>query len=124
MLLEHQRDDGGWSIREFADPEDWGRGNRADFLRAEPEFKNPPSDGHMTGLAVIVLREQGIAKDDPRLVKAVAWLKNNQRASGRWWTKSLNTEQYHFITYSGTAFPLWALSLCDELPTPTKLGAK
>jgi squalene-hopene/tetraprenyl-beta-curcumene cyclase len=51
-------------------------------------------------------------------------LKSNQRESGRWWTKSLNTNQYHFITYSGTAFPIWALAVCDELPTPTKLGAK
>lgn len=124
LLTSKQRADGGWSIRVFAQPEQWGKGNRAEFLRSEPEFADPPSDGHMTGLAVIVLRESGLPKDDPRLVKAVAWLKSNQRSSGRWWTKSLNTEQYHFITYSGTAFPLWALALCDELPSLTKLGAK
>ncbi len=106
--------DGGWSIRNFAAPEAWGKGNRAEKLRAEPEFATTPSDGHMTGLAVIVLREAGLAKDDPRLAKAVAWLKSNQRESGVWWTRSLNTDKSHFITYSSTAFPLLALAMCDD----------
>ena len=119
MVLKKQRPDGGWSIRTFGEPEQWGRGNRAEKLRAEPEFANPPSDGHQTGLAIIVLRESGIAANDPRIQKGAQWLLANQRASGRWWTRSLNTEKWHFITYSGTAFPLLALSLCDALP-PTE----
>lgn len=116
MVWKHQRDDGGWSIRTFAAPEAWGGGNRAARLKAEPDQANPPSDGHQTGLAVIVLRESGVPANDPRLQKAVGWIKTNQRASGRWWTKSLNTDSWHFITYSGTAFPVLALSLCDALP--------
>eukprot|EP00913_Durusdinium_trenchii_P008894 g8360.t1 len=115
-VWKHQRADGGWSIRTFAKPETWGRGNRARKLRKEPEFKNPPSDGHMTGLAVIVLREAGIPANDPRLKKAVQWLLANQRTSGRWWTRSLNNDRYHFITYSGTLYPLLALAKCDALP--------
>lgn len=115
-LAKHQRDDGGWSIRTFAAPEAWGSGNRAKKLKAEPEFANPPSDGHMTGLAIIVLREAGIPANDPRLQKGLAWLKTNQRASGRWWTRSLNTDAWHFITYSSTAFPLRAMQMCDALP--------
>ncbi|MGY8688775.1 MAG: hypothetical protein ACKVHP_13710, partial [Verrucomicrobiales bacterium] len=75
----HQQADGGWSLRTFATPETWGSGNRAEKLRAEPELKNPPSDGHMTGLALLVLREVGIAKSDPRIEKGVQWLKANQR---------------------------------------------
>ena len=63
-----------------------------------------------------MLREAGIPADDPRVQKGVAWLLANQRASGRWWTRSLNTDTYHFITYSGTAYPLLALDLCDALP--------
>jgi len=118
MVLAKQKPDGGWSIRSFGAPEEWGRGNRAEKLRAEPELADPPSDGHQTGLALIVLRESGIAAGDPRLQKGVQWLLANQRASGRWWTRSLNTEKWHFITYSGTAFPLLALSLCDALPAP------
>lgn len=119
VVMKHQRDDGGWSIRTFAAPEAWGRGNRAEKLRKEPEFANPASDGHQTGLAILVLREAGVPAGDARLQKGVAWLLKNQRASGRWWTRSLNTESWHFITYSGTAFPLLALSLCDALPPRT-----
>jgi len=116
MVLKKQRSDGGWSIRTFGEPEQWGRGNRAEKLRAEPDLADPPSDGHQTGLALIVLRESGIPASDPRIQKGIQWLLSNQRASGRWWTRSLNTEKLHFITYSGTAFPLLALSLCDALP--------
>jgi squalene-hopene/tetraprenyl-beta-curcumene cyclase len=111
-----QQDDGGWSMRSFAEPEQWGSGNRAGKLRAEPEFKNPPSDGHMTGLATLVLRDASVAAKDPRIQKAVTWLKSNQRESGRWWTRSLNNDKFHFITYSGTAYPLLALMKCGELP--------
>ncbi len=118
MIQGHQQDDGGWSTRSFARPETWGSGNRAEKLRAEPEFVTPPSDGHMTGLAVIVLREAGVLADDPQIQKAIRWLKANQRESGRWWTRSLNTDRHHLITYSGTAYPLVALSLCGELTPP------
>lgn len=108
-----QRCDGGWALRALGTPESWGGGNRADKLRAEPEFADPSSDGHATGLAVLVLRESGVRKNDPRIVKAVAWIKSNQRESGRWWTRSLNTDDQHFITYSGTCYALLALLKCD-----------
>jgi len=116
QLLKHQHADGGWSIRSFAAPESWGSGNRAEKLKAEPEFADPPSDGHMTGLAIIVLRESGLAADDKRLAKGIVWLQKNQQESGRWWTRSLNTDSWHYITYSGTAYPLLALQMCDALP--------
>jgi squalene-hopene/tetraprenyl-beta-curcumene cyclase len=125
LVLGKQRADGGWSIRAFGAPEQWGSGNRAEKLRSEPEFANPPSDGHQTGLAIIVLRESGVPANDPRIQKGIAWLLTNQRASGRWWTRSLNTEKWHFITYSGTAFPLLALQMCDALPaTAVKAAAR
>jgi len=116
MIWKHQRDDGGWSIRTFATPEAWGRGNRAEKLRREPEFRRPPSDGHQTGMAIVALREAGVPAADPRIQRALAWLMKNQRSSGRWWTRSLNADGRHYITYSGTAFPLLALSLCDAFP--------
>lgn len=115
MAWSHQRSDGGWSIRSFAEPDQWGGGNRAAKLRAEPEFGDPPSDGHQTGLAVLVLREAGVDKEDVRIQRAVAWLKSNQRETGRWWTRSLNKDTYHFITYSGTGYALLALANCDAL---------
>lgn len=109
LLHERQKPDGGWSIRQFATPEQWGNGNRAGKLRDEPEFATEPSDGHMTGLALLVLQEAGVPNDDDSLRQGLNWLRKNQRQSGRWWTRSLNTNKSHFITFSGTAYPLLAL---------------
>ena len=120
MIFSHQREDGGWSVRTFATPETWGGGGRAEKLRSEPEFKVPPSDGHQTGLAVMVLRDAGVNANDPRIEKAVNWILANQRQSGRWWTRSLNTDTYHFITYSGSMYPLVALYKCGKLPKTGK----
>ncbi|WP_339733975.1 prenyltransferase/squalene oxidase repeat-containing protein [uncultured Gimesia sp.] len=123
MVRKHQLLDGGWSIRTFADPEAWGKGNRAEKLRDEPEFdkttkawQNLASDGHQTGLAILVLRESGVPADDPQIQKGINWLLTHQRESGRWWTRSLNTDRWHFITYSGTLYPLLALKKCNGLP--------
>jgi squalene-hopene/tetraprenyl-beta-curcumene cyclase len=116
MIFRHQRSDGGWSIRDFARPEEWGKGNRAEKLRAELEFADPPSDGHMTGLAIIALRKAGVPASDPRIQRGVSWLLVNQRSSGRWWTRSLNRDGWQFISYSGTAYPLLALAMCNALP--------
>lgn len=116
MVWKQQREDGGWSIRTFAAPEAWGKGNRAEKIKSEPNFAAPESDGHQTGLAIMVLREHGVPANDPRIQRGVKWLQSNQRASGLWWTRSLNTDSYHYITYSSTAFALRALGMCDALP--------
>jgi squalene-hopene/tetraprenyl-beta-curcumene cyclase len=116
MIFAHQRLDGGWSIRTFATPEQWGKGNRAAKLRAEEELLDRPSDGHMTGLAIIALRKAGVPANDPHIRAGVQWIVANQRSSGRWWTRSLNRDGWQFISYSSTVYPLLALALCDELP--------
>ena len=122
MISDKQHQDGGWSIRTFAVPEEWGSGNRAEKLREESDFESPASDGHMTGLATLVLLESGISANDSRIVSSVAWLKSNQRESGRWWTRSLNTDDWHFITYSGTAYPLLALHLAGQQSTSVSVS--
>lgn len=109
LIRQKQKPDGGWSMRQFATPEQWGGGNRAGKLRDEPESETELSDGHMTGLALLVLQEAGVSDDDDALRRGLTWLRENQRESGRWWTRSLNTDKSHFITYSGTAYPLLAL---------------
>jgi len=115
-IWELQRPDGGWSVRSFAEPEKLGNVAKARALRAEPDFANPSSDGYQTALAIIVLRDVGVSAADPRLQNAVKWLKTNQRESGRWWTKSLNTSsRFHYISYSGTAYAALALAKCGEL---------
>lgn len=120
MIGRHQGPDGGWSLRSFGTPQSWGNGMRAGKLKAEGYGDDPPSDGHMTGLALIVLREAGVPVDDPRIRKGVAWLKTNQRESGRWWTRSLNTDYWQYSTYHGSAHALLALGLCGEIPTRRK----
>ncbi len=112
-----QHDDGGWALRDFAAPRAWGDGARGDQLEAEPDYRSAASDGHMTGLAVCVLRDAGVPATDPGIQKAVSWILKNQRKSGRWWATSLNTRTYHFLTYSATCFALAALEKCDRLPT-------
>lgn len=115
-IWQLQRPDGGWSVRTFAEPEKLGNVAKGRALRAEPGFDNPTSDGYQTALAIIVLRDAGVPADDSRLRKAVKWLKANQRESGRWWTKSLNTtSRFHYISYSGTAYAALALAKCGEL---------
>ena len=54
------------------------------------------------------------AADDPALVKAVAWLKANQRESGRWFTPSPGGSKHHFVTNVGSAFAILALSYCKK----------
>ncbi|HIE96449.1 MAG TPA: hypothetical protein EYG03_18315 [Planctomycetes bacterium] len=115
LITQKQQPDGGWSLRTFAAPEQWGGGNRAEKIRAESDFGSPASDGHMTGLALIVLQQSGPDCDRESVSRGLNWLKGNQRVSGRWWTRSLNTDKAHFITYSGTAYPLLALHLAGEL---------
>lgn len=117
-IFELQHADGGWSIRDFAQFHEWGDGSRVSKLESEAEFYLVPSDGHMTGLVVVALRDAGIPAGDPRIQRAIAWLERNQRASGRWWTRSLNSDRYHFITYSGSCFALLSFWKCNVFSRP------
>ena len=84
----------------------------ADRIRAE---SNLPTDGPMTGLSVMVFPDAGVVATDPRIQAAANWLQTNQWESGRWWTRSLNNDTYHFITFSSTGYVLLALAKCDAL---------
>jgi squalene-hopene/tetraprenyl-beta-curcumene cyclase len=110
LIRARQRKDGGWSLRTLGA---WD--SRRKRLDAEPDRADPPSDGHATGLAIVVLREAGVPAADPHIRRGLAWLTSNQRESGRWWTRSLNNDKYGFITYSGTCYPLLALHACGEI---------
>lgn len=103
-LRTAQKADGGWSLPMLGD---WvGYDER-------PNDRSAPSDGYATGLVVYVLRQAGVPTDDPAVQKGVAWLKSNQRESGRWFTKSINTDRYHFLTHVGTAYAVMALKACE-----------
>ena len=69
--------------------------------------------GPLIGFVVFVLRHAGIPADRDALKRGVVWLKSNQRESGRWFTKSLNTDTHHYISNAGTAFAVLALKACE-----------
>jgi squalene-hopene/tetraprenyl-beta-curcumene cyclase len=103
-LLALQRDDGGWSLSSLGD---WKRRN------GKPNDKGAASDGYGTGLIVYVLRQAGVAATAAPMRRGVEWLSTHQRASGRWFTPSLNHDRKHVISNAGTAFAVMALRACD-----------
>src|SRR5262245_53276174 len=99
-LLALQRDDGGWNLPSLGP---WNR------LDGSPNDVNGPSDGYATGFIVYLLRQTGISAEARPVARGLAWLRTNQRESGRWFTRSLNADRNHFLTNAGTAFALLAL---------------
>jgi squalene-hopene/tetraprenyl-beta-curcumene cyclase len=133
MLWGKQLPDGGWSTRRMSDLLKWRVEVHPPTVRQPwkeamdptvvaliknlPDAANPGSDPYMTAFAIVLLREGGVPASDKRIQRGVAWLKENQRVSGRWWMHSLYRGNYNYITYIATAQALRALALCDELPT-------
>lgn len=100
-----QRGDGGWSMEALG--KGWvGRKGEA----AKPDA---PSDGYGTGLVVYVLRQAGVPVNDAAVQRGKTWLMTNQRASGRWFTRSLNGIKQHFISDTASAFAVLALHACQ-----------
>jgi len=56
---------------------------------------------------------------DPAIQRGIAWLKTHQRASGRWFTRSLNDDEDHYITDAGTCLAVMALRRCASAGEPT-----
>jgi len=107
-LLSLQREDGGWALATLGD---WKREDGSEQSTTE-------GDGYGTGFVIYVLRRAGVPAADERLQRGVAWLKNNQRASGRWFTRSLHRDSRHYITHAGTALAVLAIRACDAAPAP------
>jgi squalene-hopene/tetraprenyl-beta-curcumene cyclase len=111
-LLRLQRADGGWSLPSLGD---WKRRD------GSPNDPSAPSDGYATGLIVYVLHEVGPSVESESLRAGVAWLRTHQRESGRWFTKSINTDDKgHLISNIGTAYAVMALRACGELDSKTE----
>lgn len=124
LISAKQHADGGWSTRDFSVLEDWHyeiSSTVANLIKGLPDAAMPESDAYMTALAIVLMRQSGVPAKDERVQRAVAWLKKDQRVSGRWWMHSLYRGNYHYITYIATCQALKALALCDELPA---LGAQ
>ena len=103
-LRAAQRPDGGWSAAGL------GTWKRADKLEQDPDT----TDGYGTGFVVYALRRAGVPATDAELQKGVAWLKSNQRESGRWFTRSLNRDNKHYLSHAGTAFAVMAIKACEK----------
>jgi squalene-hopene/tetraprenyl-beta-curcumene cyclase len=102
-LAKLQHADGGWCLPSL------GTYSRRD---KSPNDPTADSDGYATGFVTYVLKLA-----DPNhaaIAKGAAWLKANQRASGRWFTRSLNNDKAHYVTNAGTAFAVLALHACGE----------
>jgi squalene-hopene/tetraprenyl-beta-curcumene cyclase len=121
LLWKKQHADGGWSTRDMSAPKNWSdfmQEKNIKLLESEPDAAQPASDAYLTGFAIWVLRESGVPALDARLQRGIAYLKANQRVSGRWWMKSLlsdNNATWHYSTYIATAHAMKALALCGEL---------
>ncbi|MBN9522518.1 squalene--hopene cyclase [bacterium] len=107
-LKSAQRADGGWCLPSL------GAYKRRDEAKS-PNDPAAPSDGYATGFAVYVLRQAGVPATDAAVARGATWLRSNQRASGRWYTRSLNTDRAHYITNAGSAFAVLALAACGEM---------
>jgi squalene-hopene/tetraprenyl-beta-curcumene cyclase len=109
-LLAQQKPDGGWNLIEMGV---WKRsdGKEQDVVS---------SDGYATGFTTYVLRTAGVDAGDPRIQKAIAWLKANQRISGRWYTRSPRRDGRHYISHAGTSYAVLALAACGESLDPQK----
>lgn len=104
-LFALQKPDGGWAVVTL------GKWERSDGR----EQDRKPSDGYGTGFAIYVLRRAGVPREDPRIQKGIEWLKTHQRASGRWFTRSMWRDRRHYITHAGTAYAILALAECGEM---------
>ncbi len=119
LLSDKQHTDGGWSVRDMSPLEAWHFEMSpfvVNLITNLPDAAKPESDAYMTALAVVLLRQSNVPASDPRIQRALAWLKGEQRVSGRWWMHSLYRGNYHYITYIATVQALKALALCGELP--------
>lgn len=118
LLWQKQLQDGGWSTRRMSGTRNWSdhvSEKVIHLIDSQPDAASPGSDAYMTAFAIVLLRENGVPASDERLRRGLAWLKGEQRASGRWWMQSLYRGNYQFITYIATCQALKALALCGEM---------
>ncbi|MGE3310906.1 MAG: hypothetical protein AB7O66_13130 [Limisphaerales bacterium] len=119
LLTSKQHSDGGWSTRDMSPIDDWHFEMSAtvlNLIRNLPDAARPESDAYMTAFAIVLLRQSDVPVSDSRVQRGLAWLRREQRESGRWWMHSLYRGNYHYITYIATAQALKAFDLCGELP--------
>ncbi len=105
-VLSLQREDGGWNLASLGD---WRRQDGS-----TNDGKAGPSDGYGTGFVLFILCKSGLPVSDRRITRGLEWLKTHQRASGRWFTPSLwSNEMHNYVSTIGTAYAVMALKTCQ-----------
>jgi squalene-hopene/tetraprenyl-beta-curcumene cyclase len=105
QLLAKQQADGGWSLPSIGT-----------WVRRDGTAPETGSDGYATALVLHVLQTAGVAKDDTKIAKGLAWLKSNQAATGAWRSVSVVKKRDpashtgRFMSDAATAFAVLALS--------------
>ena len=104
-----QQVDGGWTIEAL--------GPWKEHPAAPPQAG---TNSYATGLVAFVLADSGVPRSDPRLSRALAWLKTRQdREGGYWPAESMNKKfeptsmMFQFMRDAATAFSVMALSGSD-----------
>jgi squalene-hopene/tetraprenyl-beta-curcumene cyclase len=118
LLAHKQHADGGWSLRDMSALNEWHytiSDTVAKIVHGLPDAAHPESDPYMTALAIELLRDGNVPATDDRIQRGLAWLKREQRVSGRWWMDSLYRGNYNYITYIATAQAMTAFAMCGEI---------
>src|SRR5580658_10933001 len=103
-ILALQKEDGGWALPSFGG---WPRHDGA------PNEPDGDSDGYATSLATLVLCQEGYSIKDAPIRRAVTWIRQHQRVSGRWYTRSLYSDRFqNYLSNMGTAYAVMALNGC------------
>lgn len=100
-LFSVQKLNGAWVLPELGD---------RNWKRSDGKSQSTDPDAYATAFAAHVLVKSGVEHGDPRLMKARRWLRTQQRASGRWYTRSPHKDNRHYISNAATSFALLALS--------------
>lgn len=96
-----QREDGGWSVFGIGK---WARPDGTPQLKV--------SEAYATAFMVFILRQAGVPAHDETIKRGLAWLRSNQRISGRWFSRSPRRDRRHYLSNAATNFALLAFESC------------
>jgi squalene-hopene/tetraprenyl-beta-curcumene cyclase len=100
-LHNAQATDGGWSMASLSGPA---------WKRDGGEGQTTTSEAYSTAFVTYVLLKTGLADQESITDKGLRWLKEHQRESGDWFTRSPRRDRKHYISRAATAFALMALA--------------